>query len=45
MQKIHAGRTTKYFMGDAYNANVYKWEQQPFCIRCGKPNVNYEGKR
>lgn len=31
------------FVG-SYDAPMYRWEQQKFCIRCGKPNQHHKGK-
>ncbi len=42
VQQIHMGKTTKYFLGDAYDANKYVSEQAAFCLRCSKPNPYYE---
>jgi hypothetical protein len=42
VEKVHCGSTTKYFMGDSYKANVYNWQANEFCTRCGKINKNYE---
>ncbi len=44
VEKVHAGAVTKYFFGDGYQSNKYKWETVPFCTRCGKTNSYYEGK-
>jgi hypothetical protein len=42
VDKVYAGVVVKYYLGEAYNCNSYKWKPMPFCSRCGKPNKNYE---
>lgn len=44
VEKVHCGETTKYLLGEPYTANVYNWQQNEFCTRCGKPNKYYEKK-
>jgi len=41
-EKVPAGSYAQYgFFGDAYKANLYKWQQLQFCHRCGANNPHY----
>lgn len=42
VQKIPTGKIVKYYLGEATDCTAWKWEAQPYCLRCGKQNVNYE---
>jgi hypothetical protein len=41
-QKVIDGTANWYAFGDAYTVHTHKWKPLSFCIRCGKPNRNYE---
>lgn len=37
--------TTNRMTGQPETGHLYRWEVQPFCIRCGQTNKRYRGAR